>query len=405
MNSVFISYRRDVSSFIARAVFQDLRANGVDVFMDIESIDSGQFDAIILNQIAARPYFLLILTPGTLDRCQEPGDWLLRELAQAVNLNRVIIPLVTPNFSFEDANFLPEPLATDLPRFNSVKVEHEWFDEGMVRLRTRFLKDIDLLVVPTPKADQAKIQQKVAQVQAEPLITEQQLSAQAHFEKGLARPTRNLDEKIADYSEAIRLNPQDANTFYRRGIVNQYKNDYEAAIADYSKAIELAPKFFDAYMVRAIAYSDVGDTNSALADYTEAIDINPLNSNGYLQRGGCYYDIGDFNSAIRDFTSAIKINPNTGFFSDRAECYFALGQHEKAAADFKIALALDHSNYSAIAGIALAHYAMQQMGEAKRIWRSLLDIDGRYGDADWVENELNWAKPLTEMAHLLIGEL
>ncbi len=58
-NSVFISYRRNISSFIARAVFQDLRAHSIDAFMDVESIDAGQFGAIILNQIAARPYFLI----------------------------------------------------------------------------------------------------------------------------------------------------------------------------------------------------------------------------------------------------------------------------------------------------------------------------------------------------------
>src|SRR5512135_3446982 len=101
-NSVFISYRRNISAFIARAVFQDLRSNGIDAFMDVESIDSGQFDTVILNQIAARPYFLVILTPGTLDRCAEPGDWLLREMEHALELKRVIIPLVSPNFDFGD---------------------------------------------------------------------------------------------------------------------------------------------------------------------------------------------------------------------------------------------------------------------------------------------------------------
>jgi hypothetical protein len=55
--TVFLSYRRNVSAFIARAVFLDLRQHGYDVFMDVESIDSGQFDMIILNQIAARGHF------------------------------------------------------------------------------------------------------------------------------------------------------------------------------------------------------------------------------------------------------------------------------------------------------------------------------------------------------------
>src|SRR5947207_439187 len=100
-NSVFISYRRNVSAYIARAVFQDLRFNGVDAFMDVQGIDAGEFDKIILNQIAARPYFVVILTPGTLDRCAEPGDWLRREIEHAMSLERVIVPLVTANFSFE----------------------------------------------------------------------------------------------------------------------------------------------------------------------------------------------------------------------------------------------------------------------------------------------------------------
>ncbi len=82
-NSVFISYRREASAFVAQAVFQDLQANGIDAFYDIESINSGQFDTIILNQIAARPYFLPILTSGTLDRCVEPDDWVLREIEHA----------------------------------------------------------------------------------------------------------------------------------------------------------------------------------------------------------------------------------------------------------------------------------------------------------------------------------
>ena len=39
--TVFISYRRNVSAFVARAIFMDLREHGYDVFMDVESIDSG----------------------------------------------------------------------------------------------------------------------------------------------------------------------------------------------------------------------------------------------------------------------------------------------------------------------------------------------------------------------------
>src|ERR1041385_5632509 len=119
-NSVFISYRREASAFVAQAVFQDLQANGIDAFYDIESINSGQFDTIILNQIAARPYFLPILTPGTLDRCVEPDDWVLREIEHALALKREIVPLYTPDFKMTDLEkFLPDSLGAELKRYNA----------------------------------------------------------------------------------------------------------------------------------------------------------------------------------------------------------------------------------------------------------------------------------------------
>jgi hypothetical protein len=102
-NTVFISYRRSVSAFIARAVFQDLRYHEFDVFMDVESIDAGEFDAVILNQIAARTHFVVILTPGAVERCLEPDDWRRREVEYAMQLERNIVPLLVNNFDFCDA--------------------------------------------------------------------------------------------------------------------------------------------------------------------------------------------------------------------------------------------------------------------------------------------------------------
>lgn len=76
--TVFISYRREKSKHLARAIYQDLRMHGWDVFLDVTTIDSGDFDRIILNQIAARAHFILLISPGALERCASPGDWLRR---------------------------------------------------------------------------------------------------------------------------------------------------------------------------------------------------------------------------------------------------------------------------------------------------------------------------------------
>ena len=94
--TVFISYRR-TNTYMARAVYQNLTAHGYDCFLDSESIDAGSFERIILNQIAARAHFIVILTPSALERCAEPGDWLRREIEYALENKRNIVPLMFEN--------------------------------------------------------------------------------------------------------------------------------------------------------------------------------------------------------------------------------------------------------------------------------------------------------------------
>ena len=71
--TVFISYRR-VNTSWALAIFQNLTQNGYDVFFDFNGIASGDFEAVILENIRARAHFLVLLTPSALDRCAEPTD-------------------------------------------------------------------------------------------------------------------------------------------------------------------------------------------------------------------------------------------------------------------------------------------------------------------------------------------
>jgi hypothetical protein len=155
--SVFISYRRKLGAGWARAILQDLKAHGYDVFVDVESIDSGSFERVILNQIEARAHFLLLLTPGSLDRCTEPEDWLRREIHHAIQLERNIVPLTLEQFSFANhADNLPAALAP-LTKYNALAIYHDYFDQGMTKLRDRFLKQPVVGVIkPTPKADRPK---------------------------------------------------------------------------------------------------------------------------------------------------------------------------------------------------------------------------------------------------------
>jgi tetratricopeptide (TPR) repeat protein len=54
------------------------------------------------------------------------------------------------------------------------------------------------------------------------------------------------------------------------------KRDYDHAIADYSEAIRLDPEYAEAYLVRGISYENKRELEKALADFRVALNHESL---------------------------------------------------------------------------------------------------------------------------------
>jgi protein O-mannosyl-transferase len=80
---------------------------------------------------------------------------------------------------------------------------------------------------------------------------------------------------IADYSEAIRLNPRYHRAYFNRGNVRQDVGDYAGAEADHAMAIQIRPTDPDAYNNRGWARQALGDWRGAAADYARALELAP----------------------------------------------------------------------------------------------------------------------------------
>jgi len=127
LTRAFISYRRDSGGVLARLVKEALEHGGCDAFLDVDDLGPGHYDRKLLVQIEERPNFVLLCTPGALDRCGEVGDFLQMEIARALQTGRNIVPLVVEGFEWPSEKQLPDAIR-DLPRHNDVQYSHRHWE-------------------------------------------------------------------------------------------------------------------------------------------------------------------------------------------------------------------------------------------------------------------------------------
>lgn len=101
------------------------------------------------------------------------------------------------------------------------------------------------------------------------------------FNSGLAKSEAgDFAGAIADYTAAIRLNPNYAKAYNKRGIIHgRNLKDYPAAKADFDRAIAINPNYGDAYYNRARVREFLEDNAGAIADYQKAAELYQKDGN------------------------------------------------------------------------------------------------------------------------------
>lgn len=151
--------------------------------------------------------------------------------------------------------------------------------------------------------------------------------------------TRALDDRTLPSSDR-------ANVYDKRGIAYYRNGDYAHAVADYSAAIKLDPDCGHCFNNRGMARNQTGDYDGAIADFTAALKYEQHDSGlwqVYFNRGIAWYHKNDNDHAIADYDLAIKLNPRCSpCFHDRGMAWQDKGDLAKANDDLNTADQLAH---------------------------------------------------------------
>lgn len=119
----------------------------------------------------------------------------------------------------------------------------------------------------------------------------------------------DYDNAIVNYTQAIKLEPEDDYYWEMRAESYRNKKDYPHAIADHNKVIQLAPDSYN-YFERGITYYEAENYDAAIADFTQALNLESDDVTSLTMRSLAYEQKKDYQQVAADCKRILKLKPN-----------------------------------------------------------------------------------------------
>ncbi len=233
-----------------------------------------------------------------------------------------------------------------------------YFDGHYTEARNAF----DQAVTAIPKGMEA-------QVQAEAL----------YFYRGNTLYYLNQkDAALADYQQALKLNPKDALVYNNMGMIHHDQGDSTQALADYQQALQIDPNDAQAYNNRGLVYQEQGDDDDALKDYKAALQLQPDFPEALYNRGNLYYDQGQYDLALNDYNAAAQFQPNNAnIYHNRGLTHAAQGDYTEAVNDFTQAIRLRQDHASDYLSRGAVYFAEGDYTDALSDYQTYQQLTGK----------------------------
>lgn len=183
---------------------------------------------------------------------------------------------------------------------------------------------------------------------------------------------------IGEYDE----NPDDTGyAMGARGRAYHRLGIYPEAMADYTEAIRIDPSEPSYFFNRGLVHQQLGNDDHAFRDFSTAVQLHPDYTNAYFERGLILLGKREFDRAIEDFTRAHALNPKDAWpLANRGLSYALKNQTDLAERDFAAVRAIDPTNIVLLHGMAVL---TRNTGNAEATLDSLTSILNRYPTDKW----------------------
>jgi tetratricopeptide (TPR) repeat protein len=180
-------------------------------------------------------------------------------------------------------------------------------------------------------------------------------------ESGMEEITESASEAFADESEPT----TPAEEAFQRALEHEKKNELDEAIADCTEAIRSDPGNAMYLISRAEFYGEIREYDKASEDAAKVLETDPSNLRARLLRGKMLDRSGDPEKALIEFNTAVEQNPTSvQALSDRQNYFDRNNQHDKALADGNRIIQLEPQTLAGYLAQANSHAASGEYDQA-----------------------------------------
>lgn len=125
------------------------------------------------------------------------------------------------------------------------------------------------------------------------------------------------------WGDCAKKSPLKSRGHHNLGLELYKKGDYTQTIAEFKEAIRLDPQNPEPHYNIGVAYQRMGQCNFAIAEYEKFMgfkqkyqkalyctSLGPFFTEAHNNLGVCYFMNGDIDKAIKEFKEALRLNPN-----------------------------------------------------------------------------------------------
>jgi protein O-mannosyl-transferase len=135
------------------------------------------------------------------------------------------------------------------------------------------------------------------------------LTERSYHNRGFAHlQARQYTQALADFSQAVQINPRDASAYLGRGVLYARTGSHELAVQELNRAIGIAPGYAEAYAKRCFVRMLQDNPPQALPDCEKAVTLNPRHLEALTNRGVVYAALDRVNEAAQSYQRALEID-------------------------------------------------------------------------------------------------